>query len=276
MPLIFIPLLPVFSEFWLLSNNISQETFNVGLNLTSSISLTSELFTLITFALLICFLPLSFEASELFSKLGVYHPLSYFNSPFGETLWVKFVKVYFLNLKLSLFIFIVIFFFIATIIQFKEPLSSNDLSNLIISAIAICPAFLLSLRLLANPVKIVPEFSGKFKFLNRIFPVSYLARPNETSQSIRIIKERFVSLYFSMIITVLFTLIFLYVYLGTIYGSGIFTYISGLFIPSISKLNPLSTLLLIPVFLLVLFFTTSIGELFLRKYEVLEKDYGII
>lgn len=208
--LVFTPLCPflgISAAIWSLIGITPQWVFNFSFNFASIVSLTSELFTLVTFALLICFLPLAFESSELFSKLGVYHRLSNFESPFGETLAKKFLKVYLLNLKLSLLIFLVIFFFIATIIQFKETLTSTDLFNLIITAVAICPAFLLSLRLLANPVRIIPKFQGLLRFLNWVFPVHYLARPNENSQTIRTIKERFVSLYFSMIATVLFTLI---------------------------------------------------------------------
>ena|SRR5208337_134448 len=90
---------------------------------TASISLTSELIILVVLALLICFMPLAYTSSELFGQLGVYHPLSKLNSPFGETRFKKLFDVYILNLELSFFISIVILFLVVTIIQFKEPIT---------------------------------------------------------------------------------------------------------------------------------------------------------
>ena len=208
--------------------------------------------------------------------MGIYHPLSNFDSSVGETLAKKFIKIYILKLQLSLLIFIVIFFFVTTIIQFKEPITYTDIYNIIISFVVICPAFLLSLRLLANPVKIIPRWPWPITFLNWILPVSYLARPNENSQTIRAIKERFLSIYFSMIVSVMFTLIFLYVYLVTIYREKFFNTVYNFFVPSILTLDPFVIIKLFIIFLIVLFITTSIGEMFLKKYEVMEIDYCII
>jgi hypothetical protein len=208
--------------------------------------------------------------------MGIYHQLSKYDSPFGETLWRKFLKVFFLEIKLSLLILIVIFFFVATLIQFKDPLTNTDVINIIFSTIVVCPAFLLSLRLLANPVKNIPRWPSPISFLNHIFSVSYLARPKENIQDIKAIKERFVSIYFSIIATVLFTLIFLYAYLVIIYQENFFKNVENFFIPSISTLDPVIIVKLILVFLFVLFLTTAIGEWFLKKYEFLEIDYGII
>lgn len=163
------PFNPVFSilmMIWVSINGPTLEIINLILALLGAISLTSQLLIIVSLFLLICFLPVAFHSSEVFAKLGIYHPLSNFNSPFGEALKIKICKVYFLNLQLSLLIFIEIFFFVVTIIQFKEPLTSKNLFNLVASAIAICPAFLLSLRLLSNPVRITPQFHGVFGFLN--------------------------------------------------------------------------------------------------------------
>jgi hypothetical protein len=129
MSLILVPIYPFLGisvVMWFLIQIIPQWIIHFSFNFASIVSLTSELFTLVTFALLICFLPLAFESSELFSKLGVYHQLSNFDSPFGETLSKKFLKVYLLNLKLSLLTFLIIFFFIITIIQFKEIFAPTD------------------------------------------------------------------------------------------------------------------------------------------------------
>jgi hypothetical protein len=270
------PILGYFIFIWYNFSSIPFWLINGIFNITGAISLASEFFTVVTLALLFCFLPLAYITSELFAKLGIYHPISKLNSPFGETLAKKFVKVYLVNIQLSAIMFIVIVFFVATIIQFREPLNSTDLFNLIISAIAICPAFLLSLRLLANPVRIVPKFHSVFSILNWIFSLSYLARPNDNFQTLRLIKERYVSLYFSMIATVLFTLMFLYVYIAAIKGGKIFEYVYSLFAPSILGLNPVLIVMMICILLLVLFFTTAIGEYFLKEYQVMEIDYEII
>lgn len=261
---------------WSGVNSIPQEIDNFIFNNAFSVSLSSEIFTVCTFALLVCFLPVAFESLELFSKLGIYHPLSKFNSSFGETLAKKFIKVYILEVQLSLLIFIVIFFFIATIIQFKEPITNTDIYNIGFSFVVIGPAFLLSLRLLANPVKKIPRWPRPITFLNWVFPFAYLTRPNDNFQTIRPIKERFLSIYFSLIVSVLFTLIFLYVYFVTIYKDKFFNIVSNFFVPSISSLDPFVSLKLVIVFFIVLFFTTTIGELFLKKYEVMEINYCII
>ena len=243
---------------------------------TVTILSVSELFTISTLALLICFLPISFGSSELFSKLGIYHPLSAYNSPFGETGTRKLIKVYFLELQLSLLIFIVIFFFAATIIQFKNLVTAKDIFNIIVSSVVICPAFLLSLRLLANPVRIIPSWQRHLKFLNWIFPVNYLARPNDNLQTIRVIKERFVSFYFSLVASVLFTLIFIYVYLVIVLSEHFYNKVINFFVPAILELNLYTVIDLVVIFLITLFFTTLIGESFLKKYEVMEIDYQII
>jgi hypothetical protein len=270
------PFFSVLMIVWFSINSPTLEVLNLILALAGAISLTSELLIIVSLFLLICFLPIAFHSSDVFAKVGIYHPLSNFNSPFGETLKTKIWKVYVLNLQLSLLIFILIFFFVVTIIQFKEPLTSTDLFNLIASAIAICPAFLLSLRLLSNPVRITPQFQGILRFLNWFFSISFLARPHENSHTIKMIKERFVSLYFSMIATVLFTLIFLYVYLALIHGTEIFNYVGNLFVPQFLELNLLSIVALGGVFLVVLFVTTAAGERFLRYHEVIEIDHVII
>ncbi len=236
----------------------------------------SELFTACTLALLICFLPISFTSSELFSKLGTYHQLSADNSPFGETGLRKLIKVYILELQLSVLIFIVIFFLSATIIQFKENVTAIDIFNVIIASAVICPAFLLSLRLLSNPVKKIPRWQGWLTPLNWIFPVHYLARPDASSQTIRLLKERFVSFYFSLIASVLFTLIFIYVYFVIVYNTAFFNKIRDYFVPAILSLNLPSVIMLMIIFLITLFITTLIGESFLKKYEVMEIDYEFI
>ena len=217
-----------------------------------------------------------FASSELFSKLGTYHKLSAFNSPFGETGIRKLIKVYILEMQLSLLIFIVIFFFAATIIQFKGPLTANDILNIIIASVVICPAFLLSLRLLSNPVKNIPQWSGWLTPLNWIFPVHYLAKSNESSHMIRLTKERFVSFYFSLIASVLFTLIFIYVYLVIVYTNAFFNNVKEYFVPAILSLNPYSIIALFIIFCITLFITTIIGESFLKKYEVMEIDYELL
>jgi len=79
-----------------------------------------------------------------------------------------------------------------------------------------------------------------------------------------------------MIATVLFTLIFLYVYLALIHGTELFNYVGNLFIPQIVELNPFSIVALGGVFLVVLFITTAAGERFLRHFQVMEIDHGII
>lgn len=79
-----------------------------------------------------------------------------------------------------------------------------------------------------------------------------------------------------MIATVLFTLMFLYVYIAAIKGGKIFEYVYSLFAPSILGLNPILIVMMICILLLVLLFTTAIGEYFLKEYQVMEIDYEII
>ncbi|MGB7789260.1 hypothetical protein [Methanoregula sp.] len=180
---------------------------------------------------------------------------------------------------MSFGIFIVLFFLVATIIQFKEPgpIPTEDLQCIILSAIVICPAYLLSLRLLANPVRIVPQWMGRLHFLNWVIPpLPYLARPNEDNQTIKTIKERFVSFHFSIIASVLFTLVFLYAYLAAKYGSEIFSMVFNNFISPFLDLGYILIIKSFFVFLIVLFFTTGFGEQFLRKYEVIDVNYTLI
>jgi hypothetical protein len=236
----------------------------------------SELFAGCTFALLICFLPICYTSSELFSKLGMYHQLSNFNSVFSETGLMKLFKVYILELQLSLLIFIVIFFFAATIIQFKNAITVIDIINVIITSIVICPAFLLSLRLLANPVKKIPRWQGLLAPLNWILPIQYLSRPNANFEQIKQIKERIIAFYFSIITTVWFTLIIIYAYVVILWNTTFFDKVQKYFIPAIFSIDPVSIISLVVIFMITLFITSLIGETFLKNYEVIDINYNQI
>ena len=93
---------------------------------------------------------------------------------------------------------------------------------------------------------------------------------------IRLTKERFVSFYFSLIASVLFTLIFIYVYLVIVYTNAFFNNVKEYFVPAILSLNPYSIIALFIIFCITLFITTIIGESFLKKYEVMEIDYELL
>ncbi|MFA5212743.1 MAG: hypothetical protein WC406_05390, partial [Methanoregula sp.] len=205
-----------------------------------------------------------------------YHQLSNYNSPFGETSFRKLFKVYVVEVQLSLLIFIVIFFLVATIIQFKDTITANDILNIIISSIVICPAFLLSLRLLANPVKKIPRWQGLLTPLNWVFPVHYFARPYANFEQIKQIKERIVSFYFSLVVTVLFTLIFIYVYFVVTWNTTFFDKIKTYFIPAIFSIDPFSVIILLVIFLTTLFITSLIGESFLKYFKVIDINYDYI
>jgi hypothetical protein len=221
------------------------------------------LFTISALALVFCFLIPAYSVSELISELGTYHRLCNFNSPFGETFGKKIKRVYFTNLKLSGFIIVTIIFLIATIMELKNTNVPSDIDIAYFAVAVICPGYLLSLRLLANPVRIVPRFPVPFSSFE------CLARPNDNYLKIKTIKEKYVSFYFSMILTVLFTLVILYVYLVSLHGSDLSNYFIKFFTSLVPTYDLVKISVLIIVFLLTLFFTTFIGEWFLRKYEVM-------
>jgi len=206
----------------------------------------------------------------------MYHQLSNFNSVFSETGLMKLFKVYILELQLSLLIFIVIFFFAATIIQFKNAITVIDIINVIITSIVICPAFLLSLRLLANPVKKIPRWQGLLAPLNWILPIQYLSRPNANFEQIKQIKERIIAFYFSIITTVWFTLIIIYAYVVILWNTTFFDKVQKYFIPAIFSIDPVSIISLVVIFMITLFITSLIGETFLKNYEVIDINYNQI
>jgi hypothetical protein len=128
-----------------------------------------------------------------------------------------------------------------------------------VTSLIVVPGFLLSLRLLTNPVK-------KKSVISRMI---LLVTPDETPEKIKELKERTASFYHSLIQTALYTVIILYSYL--IFKAASDT--NKLYADILTKLTPkypIETLVIFLIaFLIDIFFITFVSEFLLEKYDVI-------
>lgn len=91
------------------------------------------------------------------SQLGVYKKLNTEDPLNGESLGTKIKKIYKINFILSIFLMIVILYFLypstGTTTFDSTATTFSEIDHIYILAFAFVPAFLLSIRVLANPTK---------------------------------------------------------------------------------------------------------------------------
>jgi hypothetical protein len=238
---------------------IFNSLYNFVFNYTALFSFFFDAFLIVTILLVVLFILFAYYISELCSRLAIYHRLVDFPSPNGETRREKINKVFIINLKLSFCIVVTVIFLVNTIIGLKNIGIPRDVDYAYISSFIICPAYLLSLRLLANPVKIV----SKIPFLN------FLSRPNDGFEELKKFKERMVSFYFSFIATIFFSLLFIYIFYALTQRTSPNEIILGIINNFMPKFDLVILSLFVLVFLFILLATTTLGEYILDRYKVI-------
>lgn len=246
---VFAVLLTIFGT--ILAFSLSPLNFFI-LNIFSFISFFGESICLIAIAIFLIMIYSSSALISILQKLSNYQNFNNIDSDIKIARRKNFFSIYFWNCVFGFILISPILFLIYTIFPFEK---AGDFDFALITAIIVLPGFLLSLRLLTNPVQNRPQIPLYI----------LLVMPDIELEKIREIKERTASFYFSFVETVVFSAIVLYTY--QIMKSGQDSFYSGLF----SKITPQYPILMFAIFLFALLFaifiTTAISEFLLERYH---------
>jgi hypothetical protein len=232
---------------------------NYAYVISSLISILSELFFLIAIGIVLIAIGSFYLVSHIITKLTTYTKFTSISSDKIIARRTNFISIFFWNCMFGMILFITIIFMINTLFPFDNTQTPSDIDYAFVTSLIVVPGFLLSLRLLTNPVKIKPP----------IPLLILLVTPNETQEKIRELKERTASFFHSFIQTALYTVIILYTYLVLKASSNT----NQFYLDVLTKLTPkypLSTLVIFTIaFLIDIFFISFISEWLLEKYEVI-------
>jgi hypothetical protein len=248
--------------------------------------------------------PLIFDS---ISKIGIYHRLirkedtDYQKSLFGETREEKIWIVFKHNFWIAIPLFLTLLFLFSTFTSSPTPTISEALNSSVNSqnssaqnqngtnpidipfflSLSLVPAFLLSLRILANPTQkgVITYDKGRFsEFSSSLVFVMNLVKTrkipeemtgtsdDEIKKKIRGYKEQVISFYFSFVGSSLI-LFFLFVSLQIEKSKGTYDIISA-FSPS---MNPVATVLLFAAEIPAILIITIIGEIYLERAEPIDQ-----
>ncbi len=303
----------------ILSSNqttIINETFNFFSSLISAL-----LYVLFVFLWFICLvtigiLILALLFTVLFiqyppliynsiAKIGIYHQLvrnedtKDEKSKFGELFWEKVWLVFKYNFWIAIPLFVTLLFLLNSFIITPIPSfgnvseitsnisahnnqNQNPIDIRYFISLSIIPAFLLSLRLLANPtwngvITFNQELESNFSSLlvnvkNLIYKKSAfiesadLISDDERKKRVRAYKEQVISFYFSFVGSTLI-LFFLFIFLQIEQSKGNYDPLS-VFSPI---MNPLATGLFFIAEAIAIFVVTTIGELYLIRADPIDQ-----
>gem|GEM_PF-5912279 len=169
----------------------------------------------------------------------------------------NFFRIYVYNFLFGLLLSLAVIFLIFSIFPFEEPKvigEVSDFDHALFTALFVIPGFLLSLRLLSNPVK-------------KVFPIPILiliSLPNVDIIKVRERKERTLSFYFAFIETAVVSMVILFTYRVLKSGNSSLNIYSDI-LKSITPNSPYLTIsIFIVAFLFSLFLTTAFGEMLLE------------
>ncbi len=269
--------------FWILVGSAILGVILIGIsmgfaipafNFTSYVSFVADGFIFITLGLFLFFTIAILAISNPISKIGTYHRLDS-NSKYKKEITLNFWVVLKNNFILIIPLYFSIMFLINPTNYFvpNGTGSNGDVNTAFIVTLAVIPAYLLSLRLLTNPVQ---ESFPIFRAISELIKNDYLS-----SISIENLKERFRSFFFSLTTSALFLMIVLYLYKSIplnlnpfdvpnfiLYSLGNSFYPS--FDPDIET-NLIRIFLYIVGFLLAIFVVTAFGEIIISRYKIFEE-----
>jgi hypothetical protein len=222
--------------------------------------------------MILIFLFLTIVASFLFfliiwivfysiSYLGIYKKLNTEDPLNGESFFQKIKNTYLLNAFLSIFLLLVVIYFLyPSDIATNSDLTSKmtifaEIDYTYILSIAFIPAYLLSLRILANPTINVFYISI----------IEYYTHPSDKIQFIKSFKNGAISFYVSLTIGAL-----IYLFLKLMQAS-MNHQLEAEMSKFHSHFDSIFTLVLITMYLIILFVTTVIGEYILKWYQPYER-----
>jgi hypothetical protein len=253
---------------------------NIGftiLQLFAYLSFVGFGLAIVTLVLLLSFMIIIVTISDPISKIGVYYPPKYLIGKFKQPITTNLIEVFTCNLILSLPLYFSIMYLINPL-NYLNPVSdsilTSDVTNAFIVTIAVIPGYLLSIRLLAHPIK---KDSG-IPLLGWILKT--IRTQYSFTNSFESLRERFVSFYFSLSASAFFIMVILYLYKLTPLKKNpielsfyVFDSFNRAFIPIFDpnmEINLIRIVLCLGGFVFALFLTTTFGEIILQEYQLLE------
>ena len=268
------------------ANESLLNAISILIQLIGVVMLLILVFSIFTAFLFFQYSPQIFKS---ISKIRLYHKLiptkdiDQEKCEFGEPIREKIRIVFILNFWISVPLFLTLLFLFNTFttptLQPQNATSPLDLPFLL--ALSIVPAFLLSLRILANPTRrgiftFDEAFSSNFsdlmsyllnysKYGKTTQVIGEMISVNERINRIRSFKEQVISFYFSFVGSALI-LLYLFILLQIEKTKGTFDPLSTFF-----PMDPIISILMIFAGVLSILIVTIIGELYLKWAEPIDQ-----
>jgi len=242
------------SVFGIIFSPVSGFAFAIS----SLVSILTECFFILAIGIVLIAIGSFYFVSHVIKKLSTYNKFTSINPDINIARRQNFISIFFWNCIFGVILFLTVIFIINSLYPLNNSNTPNDIDYAFVTALIVVPGFLISLRLLTNPVKIKPRFPMMF----------VLATPNENEDYVKNLKERTVSFYHSFIQVPLYTIIILYSYLALKGANDPSKFFSEI-LPKITPTYPLNTLIVfILAFFIDIFFISFVSEFLLERYDV--------
>jgi hypothetical protein len=223
-------------------------------------SLIGNLFLVLAIGIFLIIISANHAISEIITTLTSYTAFRNIDSDKRSARIKNLIIIYVYNVIFGIILSLATIFLIFTVSPFESPKIGeiySDLDFALITSLIVVPGFLLSLRLLTNPVE--KKSSIPFPMIVTL-PILDLEKVKER-------KNRTESFYFAFIETTVVSALVLLTYEMLKNGDGSY----NIFFTVIHKMTPQISLgvfgVILAAFLFSLFITTFIGEFLLERYN---------
>jgi hypothetical protein len=259
--------------------SILPEGFVLLVTFFSVLTFVGWALIIVTFSLLCTFVIIIVTISNPISRIGEYYEFKGTTSKYREPLMTNFKIIFLNNVILTIPLYLA-FMYLLNPSNFLISGSNSDLpkgvNDAFIATMAIIPGYLLSIRLLTHPVRnesYLPLVGMILGFIRN----HYL----KNCSSMEVLKERFMSFYFSLTASAFFVMVMIYLYKSIPMAHDVSTFwmylansLAITFIPSFdpnSIVNISRILFYWGAYLLALAIISILGEIILYHYQLLEE-----
>jgi hypothetical protein len=258
---------------------ISPESFWWLFTLYSILTFVGGALIIVAIAMLCTFVMIIVTISIPISRIGEYYEFKGAASRYREPLMTNFKIVFWNNILMTIPIYFA-FMYLLNPSNFLIYGTNTELvkgvKDAFIASVAIIPGYLLSIRLLTHPVR-------KESYIPAVGMILALIRNHysKNCSSMEVLKERFISFYFSLTASAFFIMAMIYLYKSIPLSQDVSTFWMNLanslmitFIPSFDP-NPMISIFTFLfywcAYLLTLAVVTLSGELILYHYQLLQE-----
>jgi hypothetical protein len=264
---------------------ISPVAFNIPLNFILTLCTLGWAIIILAVFLVLLFIIIIVTISKPISRIGVYHRAKPFHK-FKEPLFSNIVEIFLNNLILTIPLYFTIVYLLKPenfFVTSGSPIIPTDIINEFKTALVIIPGYLLSIRLLTNPVK----NESNIPFLRSVLEIIKSYYSDKTPRIV--LKERIISFYFSLTATLFVVMVMIWLYktiplssaasfsdpLNLNFWGKVVQSIMVSFIPQFDKsviINLSSILLFVGAYILALFILTATGEIILTYHKIVNPE----